>query len=78
MADMVVDSNIYNEVHEDIKVLEPEYEKVKADIDKIIDDGGTVPKNKIIEKYEKVVIAQVFALGHKDHFLNSRESGLTI
>ena len=76
MADMVVDSNIYNEVHDDIYVLEPEYEKVKAEVDKILDDGGTVPKNKIIEKYEKVVIAHVFALGHRDHFLNSRESGL--
>ena len=77
MADMVVDSNIYDEVWEDLYVLEPEYEKLKAEIAKILDDGGTVPKNKIIEKYEKVVIAQVFALGHKDHFLNSRESGLT-
>ena len=74
---MVVDSNIYNEVHDDIYVLEPEYEKVKAEVAKILDDGGTVPKNKLIEKYEKVVTAQVFALGHKDHFLNSRESGLT-
>ena len=55
MADMVVDSNIYDEVWEDLYVLEPEYEKLKAEIAKILDEGGTVQKNKMIEEYEKVV-----------------------
>ena len=75
---MVVDSNIYDEVWEDIYVLEPDYENVTAQIAKILDDGGIVPEDLKKDKFEKVSFPNLFAIRHKDHFLNSRESGLTI
>ena len=75
---MVVDSNIYDEVWEDLYVLEPDYENVTAQVAKIVDDGGTVPEDLKKDRFEKVLFPNLFATWHENHFLNSRESGLTI
>ena len=56
VAEMVVDSNIYDEVLEDLYVLSPEYDEVKAKVAKIIADGGIVPEDLKKEKFEKVYL----------------------
>ena len=59
MADIVVDSHIYDEVWDDLYILEPQYEAVKAKVSKIVENGGTIPKDLKKEKFEKVVLQQV-------------------
>ena len=55
MADMAVDSHIYDEVTDDIYFLEPLYKKVKDEVSRIVQDKGTVPKELKKERIQMVI-----------------------
>ena len=61
MVDMAVDSHIYDEVTDDIYVLEPLYKKIKDAVSIIVQDKGTVPKELKKEKIQKVIPSYVFS-----------------
>ena len=54
---MVVDSHIYNEVYEELYLLEPKLDAVKANIIKIQQDGDTIPEQLAKDLFEMVVSA---------------------
>ena len=75
---MIVDSNIYDEVIDDVYFLEPEYEAIKAKVAKIVEDGGTVPEDLKKEKFKKVFYHKfLLYVTSMYHFYVSREWDLT-
>ena len=61
MADMAVESHIYDEVNELSHVLEPLYKKIKDEVATIVQDKGTVPKDLKKEKIQMVISSQVLS-----------------
>ena len=57
---MVVDSHIYNEVYEELYLLEPKLDAVKANIIKIQQDGDTIPDQLAKDLFEMVVAAKIW------------------
>ena len=68
MADMAVDSHIYDEVTDDIYYLEPLYKKVKDEVSRIVQDKGTVPKELKKERIQMVISSYVFSRDTKFTF----------
>ena len=61
MADMSVDSHIYDEVTDDLYYLEPLYDKIKHEVATIVQDKGTVPKELKKERIQMVIPSYVLS-----------------